>query len=128
MDSRILYSSSFFFFFFSFFSLAIPSRSLSKISLNLLYHESLESLRVKSSDSSLLSLHSLFLSVSSFHNFKNNFSIENSQMNISILYFSQLKSSPLRHLIGFSNLARSKPHSYPSLQMCPSPRLLHISK
>lgn len=126
MDSRILYSSSFFFF-FPFFSLAIPSRSLLKISLTLLYHESLESLRGKSSDSSLPTL--TILSVSSFHNFKNHFSIENSQMNISILYFfSQLKSSPLKQLIGFSNLASSKPHSYPSLQMCCSPRLLHISK
>ena len=63
----------------------------------------------------LLSLHSLFCQYHLFHNFKNHFSIDNSQKNIFILdFFSQSRTSPLSYLIGFSNLASPKSHSYSS--------------
>lgn len=115
---------------FSFFFLAALSRSLLRISLNLPYHTSLKCPWAKSSDFPLLSLHSLFCQSQLFHNFKNHFSIENSQMSISIFdLFSQLKISPRRYLVDFSNLASPKSHSQPSLQICPSlSRLLHINK
>lgn len=115
---------------FSFFSLAALSRSLLRISLNLPYRTSLECLWAQSADFPLLSLHSLFCQSQLFHNFKNHFSIKNSQMSISTLTsFLNSKISPLRYLVNFSNLASPKSHSQPSLQIYPSSsRLLHINK
>lgn len=109
---------------FSLFSLVALSRSLLRMCLNLLYQESLDCPRAKTSDSSLPTL-TIFQS-HLFHSFKNHFSIENSQKNISIPDFSQFKILSLSYLICFSNLASPKSHSYPCFQICFSARLLHI--
>ena len=78
---------------------------------------------------SLLSLHYFGYHISFLDDFKNHFSMDNSQMDNCILdLFSKLNISLFRYLIDISSSATPKSRSYHSLQICPSQSLLHISK